>query len=402
MSVYRPKNSPFYHYDFQMRGHRFYGSTGETKKRDAVAAEAEAKRRAKDSLNTTDGPRDVTLDDAAGEFWLNSARHQSSASTQKNEINSLIRIIGKTTLISEINDSVVAGFVARRRGEHSKLFKPEKHPADFVIPLVSPATVNRDTKTLKRIIKRAVRVLRAKQPPEHSRPDWKLHTLAEADPPDRPLTFDQEQRLFQELVPHTHPIVDTVLLTGLRLSEVMTLDCRNIDFSTMRAGVWRKSKKHGKEWFSFAITEPLFDIFLPHVDARDEGALWRFGPHCDCKTCHKKTNHGRPIKDITTGFDAACARAGIPDFRFHDLRHTVGTRALVKGGIKAAMDTLGHKSITTTNRYAHHAPNALADLQRDLAEMRPPKPGQDKKSRNNPELPDAARQKINKINTKTG
>ena len=46
--------------------------------------------------------------------------------------------------------------------------------------------------------------------------------------------------------------------------------------------------------------------------------------------------------------------AGIGDFRFHDLRHTKGTRALrATGNLKAVQKLLGHADITTTSRYAH-------------------------------------------------
>jgi len=51
---------------------------------------------------------------------------------------------------------------------------------------------------------------------------------------------------------------------------------------------------------------------------------------------------------------AALDEAGIEDFRFHDLRHTRGTRILRRtGNLAAAQKALGHKHIRTTLRYAH-------------------------------------------------
>jgi hypothetical protein len=32
MSVYRPKTSPYFHFDFQFKGKRYYGSTGQKTK----------------------------------------------------------------------------------------------------------------------------------------------------------------------------------------------------------------------------------------------------------------------------------------------------------------------------------------------------------------------------------
>ena len=50
------------------------------------------------------------------------------------------------------------------------------------------------------------------------------------------------------------------------------------------------------------------------------------------------------------------AKAGITDFRFHDLRHTVGTR-LAQNGIPVPVirDIMAHSDIKTTMRYVHTA-----------------------------------------------
>ena len=54
------------------------------------------------------------------------------------------------------------------------------------------------------------------------------------------------------------------------------------------------------------------------------------------------------------GFVAALKRAGIVDFRFHDLRHTFASHFVMRGGgLKALQEILGHASIKTTMRYAH-------------------------------------------------
>lgn len=66
---------------------------------------------------------------------------------------------------------------------------------------------------------------------------------------------------------------------------------------------------------------------------------------------------GDRIKDIKHSFSTACRRAGITNFRIHDLRHTCAAW-LVSAGIPLTevRDLLGHSTIQMTERYAHLAP----------------------------------------------
>lgn len=57
---------------------------------------------------------------------------------------------------------------------------------------------------------------------------------------------------------------------------------------------------------------------------------------------------------IRRPWSAALAKAEVTDFRFHDLRHTRGTRILrATGNLAAVKEALKHRSIKTTLRYAH-------------------------------------------------
>ena len=50
----------------------------------------------------------------------------------------------------------------------------------------------------------------------------------------------------------------------------------------------------------------------------------------------------------------ARTRAGVTDFRFHDLRHTIATRLRRAGaGLDVVADVLGHATLTMARRYAH-------------------------------------------------
>ena len=55
-------------------------------------------------------------------------------------------------------------------------------------------------------------------------------------------------------------------------------------------------------------------------------------------------------------YGAALARAGLRRLRFHDLRHTFGTRMIAKADIRRVQEWMGHANIQTTKRYLHYSP----------------------------------------------
>ena len=55
-------------------------------------------------------------------------------------------------------------------------------------------------------------------------------------------------------------------------------------------------------------------------------------------------------------YKTALGRAGLRDLRFHDLRHTFGTRMIAKADIRRVQEWMGHADIQTTMRYLHFAP----------------------------------------------
>ena len=57
---------------------------------------------------------------------------------------------------------------------------------------------------------------------------------------------------------------------------------------------------------------------------------------------------------VTMAFRRACQCAGIPDCRFHDLRHTFGSHLALEGfNLRTIQQLLGHRDLRMTMRYAH-------------------------------------------------
>ena len=57
-------------------------------------------------------------------------------------------------------------------------------------------------------------------------------------------------------------------------------------------------------------------------------------------------------------YKAALEEASLRSLRFHDLRHTFGTRMIAKADIRRVQEWMGHADIQTTMRYLHYAPHA--------------------------------------------
>ena len=60
------------------------------------------------------------------------------------------------------------------------------------------------------------------------------------------------------------------------------------------------------------------------------------------------------VRSVFRHFKAAARAIGMPDLRFHDLRHTTASLIINAGGtLKDVQEVLGHKSVATSNRYSH-------------------------------------------------
>ena len=88
--------------------------------------------------------------------------------------------------------------------------------------------------------------------------------------------------------------------------------------------------------------------------------------------CSRK---GAPYRSFRTAFERAVRRVVIPDFTFHDLRHTFASRLVMSGvDLPTVKVLMGHKDSALTLRYTHlssdHKRSAVRTLERFRTESR--------------------------------
>jgi len=322
--VFLRKGSPFWHYRWHVNGAELYGST-KTKDRDvaqriALKARGDYLKRAKlGELDRTP----VTIDEAFGRYWEDYAGRLRYAASTQYMIATIIAGLGGDRLLHHIMDDDLARYVATRRStvsnssvnrELAQFGAMNRRARDLWNMSFSPTTANRH-------------IL-----PEPAARTRYLDRLAEAG------------KLLDACAGHLRPIVVTALATGLRRNNLLGLDWSHIDLNRRTITVMVKDRRPGGKVLTIPIISSLLTVLVA-LDPKARGPVF----------LHK----GKPIKSIKTAFNAACRRAGILDFRFHDLRHSAASW-LVQAGtpLDVIRDILGHADMKTTLRYAHQQADA--------------------------------------------
>lgn len=142
-------------------------------------------------------------------------------------------------------------------------------------------------------------------------------------------------------------ILETIYATGIRVSEVCSLDTTSIDQKGMTLRVIGKGNKERVVPFTRACLSAL-QAWLSH--GRPSLAIPEAGRALFVG------DKGRRIdpRVIRAMIHRMCAQAGVRDLAPHALRHTAATHILAGGAdLRAVQEMLGHSSLQTTQRYTH-------------------------------------------------
>lgn len=361
MSVYKPKNSPYYQFDFQLGGQRFHGTTGRTSRREAESVERQEKEKAKEAAkaakSTTGGP--LTIDAAADRYWLEVGSLHANASTTFTDLGRLVDYFGTTTLLIEIGDAEVAKLVQWRRGHRRNNREVDKDGRP--VAYISAATVNRSTtEVLKKLFTRAKRTWKHTFQAE---PTWRDHMLREPIERVRELKREEGAALTLATRADYEPILKFARVTGLRMDECL-LEWSEVDWD---AGLIKTIGKGGK-LVTAGITPTVRAIIEPLIGHHATSVF----TYVAVRTRGGRVKGARyPItySGLQSQWKRLRAKAGVKDFRFHDIRHDVGTKLLRQtGNLKLVQRALNHSDIKTTTRYAHVLDEEVSAAMQELAQ----------------------------------
>jgi integrase len=215
---------------------------------------------------------------------------------------------------------------------------------------VSPASVNRELSFLRRVFNVALANALVDRNPVKS-----VKFLSEPSGRVRFLTEDEETRLREQVAEADWRVIAFAMNTGLRQGEQFGLLWSNVNLANRVLTVPRS--KHGG-----ARHVPLNDTAMAILRALPSRfhSRWVF-PSATGKTPMNASNFLHRV------FIPAVRRAGIDDFRWHDLRHTFASRLAIAGvDLHTIRELLGHKTMAMTLRYAHLSPTHLHQAVRAL------------------------------------
>ena len=343
MGVYR--KGRFFHYDFIIKGRRYYGSTGQESKRAADAVERTRRLEAATGIGADAG--DLTLDLAASRYYdeVNSTLDERTDLLRRLRV--VLECVGKGKLLKEIDTATIAEAVRKRRRF------PGRTPA--------PATINRDLidHTLRPLLNRARKVWGARTLPAI---DWRSVRLREPKGIVREYSDAELAAWRAELEPVPRFALDLMLTYGLRFGELFFFPPA-VDGKDMRLTINAVLSRDGE----VKTRKSGHSLSLP---LRAEHARLLAAMASTRKA--NETVFAFTYWGLHSRLHSAAVRAGLGERAIHGARHHAATKLLRStGNLKLTQSLLGHASIQSTMRYAHASE---ADLRGALDAMSPISP----------------------------
>ena len=321
MSVFfekRQDGTKAWYYDFMYHRVRYRGIGGTTKTQALRALEKHRQEVLDDEFGLSKTLLNPRIDKFA-ENYLTRRKHMRSHLRDDLSVRTLLKHFKGRTLLS-IRPQHIEDYISHRLRNG-----------------VSNATINRELACLKRMYNMAIKWGEARRNPVND-----VDFLKEPPGRTRFLSVEESQRLLFYCADHLKPIVMTALNTGMRKMEILTLKWDQIHIDRVfEPFIELKQTKNNRKRFV-----PLNDDMVQLFRSMNHKSEYVF----------LDSRGKKPMVCVRKGFVNALERAGITDFRFHDLRHTFASHFIMNGGDPLTLkEILGHSTMKMVERYTHLA-----------------------------------------------
>ncbi len=322
--------------DITYNGKRIRESTGTSNKK--LAEQIEAKRRMElvEGKYFDKGQGDKrTFENMANRYMQDCADRKAPGTQERDNtsLRHLLPVFGNMYL-SQIAPAQIAGYKVQRENEGA-----------------SPKSINHELGFCKHAFNIAIREWEWVR----DNPFMKVSAEKLPQPRVRYLTTEEFEKLYQTCNERLKPIVLLAVQSGMRQGNVLSLKWQDVDLG--RGIITLEHTKNG-ERLGLPMNETVQGLLSGLNKVRHINSDFVF---------HDKAGNRLTRQAILHSFKRACRKAGIQDFRFHDLRHTFASW-LVQNGVDLyrVQRLLGHKTGEMTRRYAHLAPDNLRTAVRVL------------------------------------
>jgi integrase len=163
-------------------------------------------------------------------------------------------------------------------------------------------------------------------------------------------------------VDHLKPLILLSLSTGVRRTALLSLEWGDVNLAERTLLVRAATSKNERQYYV-----PLNDL------AYETLSIWRrqskrISPG---SLVFPSPQTGEIMDNCNTAWENLRKRAGIENFRWHDMRHEFASQLVMSGvDLNTVRELLGHADLKMTLRYAHLAPGNKMQAVKELDKKR--------------------------------
>jgi len=282
--------------------------------------------------------------------WSKSAKTKQEHENTSRSMKRFLEFTSRGLTLDQVDERHIERYKAWRKNH---CFQTSYHQQS-----VSNRTINLDVRFIRQCFAKAVKweIL-------DKNPVADVDLLPEPKGRIRFFSLDEIDRLFEASNPYIERFLIFGINTGMRMSEMLNIRLKDIDFDTNLIHILNRnsfSTKSGKDR-SAPISPQLKQVLPKYMDTFI---------HYQSMTKSKRTSsqkdylfcgeNGAKILCFRKSFRSLLKRANVKDASIHTMRHTYASHLVMAGvSMRIVKDLLGHSDIGTTMIYAHLSPEHI-------------------------------------------